>query len=104
MDSLTPVLNNVVVQVLLGVGAMVFLISVGEALGKALSSRARARSTEEKQLVQSLQKEIVALRQEFEELRNLSVEHSMSLDRNVEILERRVQRLEDQASNRETLR
>lgn len=83
---------------------MVFLISVGEALGKALSSRARARSTEEKQLVQSLQKEIVALRQEFEELRNLSVEHSMSLDRNVEILERRVQRLEDQASNRETLR
>jgi TolA-binding protein len=104
LDSITPILNNVVVQVLLGIGAMVFLISVGEAISKALSSRARARSAEEKQLVQSLQKELVSLRQEFEELRSLSVEHSMSLDRNVEILEQRVQRLEDQASDRETLR
>lgn len=99
MDSITPVLDNVVVQILLGVGAMVFLISVGEAISKALSGRVRARSTEEKQLIQSLQKEIVTLRREFEELRNLSVEHSMSLDRNVEILQQRVQRLEDQASN-----
>lgn len=103
MEIVTGILGNFIVQILLGVGAMVFIISIGEAISKGMAGRTRQRSSEEKHVIQSLQKEIAALRRELDEIRSLSVDHSMSLDRNVEVLQQRVQRLEERANERETL-
>lgn len=104
MEVLSGVLGNFFVQILLGIGAMVFLITLGEAISKGVAGRSRRRNDEEKHVIQSLQKEIVALRRELDELRSLAVDHSMSLDRNVEVLQQRVEHLEGRANERETLR
>ncbi|MER3414543.1 MAG: hypothetical protein C4341_10035 [Armatimonadota bacterium] len=104
MEILNNIFGNFVVQILLGVAVMVFIIAIGEAISKGVAGRSRERSAEQKRVIQSLQKEIAALRQELEEMRSLTVNHSMSLDRNVEVLQQRVQRLEERATDRETLR
>lgn len=104
MEVVNSIVGNFVVQILLGVGVMVFIIAIAEAISKGLVGRSQRRSNEEKQIIQSLQKEVASLRQELEQLRSLSVDHSMSLDRNVEVLQQRVERLEQQANDRDTLR
>ena len=92
---LQTVINNVVVQILLGVGGMVFLICLGEALRNNVSRRStRLDKEQEVKIKADFQKDIVALRNEVEKLRTIVLEHSMSLDNNVETLKHRMNHVE----------
>jgi hypothetical protein len=100
MEAVQSIFENVVVQVLLGVGGMVFLMALGEAIRNLATFRAKQRSKEEVQVIALLQREVAQLREEVAEVRSLAVDHSMSVDRNVELIQRRLdtleQRIQDQ--------
>jgi len=99
---LQAIVNNVVVQILLGVGGMVFLITLGEALRNNAMRRGQQLGKEaEAKIKADLQKDIVAIRQEIDNLKSVLLEHSMSLDSNVETLKHRLQHLESQVHHRE---
>ena len=89
------ILNNFVVQVLLGIGGMVFLITLGEAIrGAAARHNDNSRKEEQLRIRAGLQQEIQSLRQQMDDLKSTLLEHSMSLDSNVEGLKYRVENLE----------
>ncbi len=95
---MASILNNFVVQVLLGIGGMVFLITLGEAIrGGAARHNDKSRKEDQLRIRAGLQQEIQSLREQMEQLKSTLLEHSMSLDSNVEGLKYRVDSLERKA-------
>jgi uncharacterized protein YceH (UPF0502 family) len=92
---LAGLFGNFVVQILLGVGGMVFLILMGETI-KTGASKSGARLTKEAEakIKGEMQKEIKALREEVAALKSTLLEHSMSLQTNVDMLQHRVSNVE----------
>ncbi|GIV02421.1 MAG: hypothetical protein KatS3mg015_1251 [Fimbriimonadales bacterium] len=101
MEVMNSILENFVVQIFLGIGGMILLISIGEAIRNRVTHKARRRSKEEAQVIAMLQKEVAELRKQVEELRTLALDHSMSLDRNVEILQQRLDGLEQRVNQQQ---
>ena len=92
---LAALFENFVVQILLGVGAMVFLILMGETIKTSASkSNARVSKEAEAKIKGDMQKEIKALREEVAALKSTLLEHSMSLQTNVDMLQHRVNNVE----------
>lgn len=89
------ILDNWVVQILLGIGAMVFLITLGESFAKGAARRTeKLRAQQEARIRSAFQGELNSLREEMNNLKSTLLEHSMSLDRNVEGLKYRLDTLE----------
>jgi uncharacterized protein YlxW (UPF0749 family) len=102
MSALEGLLNNFVVQIMIGIGMMVFLISVGESFSKGIRGRHERRNKDlERKLTSDVTKEVDKLREEMNKLRSTLVEHSMSLDTSVENLSRRVEALERRTNSAE---
>lgn len=101
MNAFEMVFGNFLVQVFVGIGIMVLLIMVGEAFARSL--RPISKMQAERMVVvmrEDLQGQIEALRQEVHSARSTVLDHSISLERNMETLVRRVERLEKAASQR----
>lgn len=101
MNALEMVFDNFFVQVFVGIGLMVFLIAIGEAFARMLRPLWK-KQTERmvSAMKEDLQGQIEALRQEVRSARSTVLDHSMSLESNVETLVRRVERLEQTTSQR----
>jgi len=95
MEIFRDFLNNFVVQVLLGIGLMVFIILFGNALANFFSKREKRL---DKKFTENLRKEVAQdiskMREEIEQLRTTLLEHSLSLESNFESLRHRVEHLE----------
>lgn len=95
MEIFRDFLNNFVVQVLLGVGVMVFIIMLGNALADFFSKREKRL---DQKFTENLKKEaaqdISKMREELEQLRATFLEHSLSVESNLESLRQRVEYLE----------
>src|SRR5581483_1921733 len=87
--------SNSVVQILVGIGMMVMLIGIGGRIRRSTLRDGRFNKEMEMRVRSSAQAELQRLRDEMTELRKTLVDHSMSLDRNVELLTRRVEALEE---------
>jgi hypothetical protein len=87
--------SNSVVQILVGIGMMVMLIGLGGRIRRSSLRDGRLNKELEMKVRSSSQAELQRLRDEMTELRKTLVDHSMSLDRNVELLTRRVEALEE---------
>jgi hypothetical protein len=95
MGALESILRNFIVQIFLGIGAMVFLITIGEAIRSSASKRGNSRSKEEEEKMRSeFRQELGALREEMQTMKSILLEHSMSLDANVENLKNRIEHVE----------
>lgn len=87
---------------MVGIGIMVFLISIAESFSKGIRGRHEKRNKDlEKKLTSEVTKEVERLREEMNKLRSTLVDHSMSLDTSVENLSRRVEALERRANTTE---
>lgn len=88
-------LNNFVVQILLGIGMMVFIIIIGNAISDFFSKRQKRL---DKKFTENLRKaatqDVSKMREEIEQLRATLLEHSLSLESNFESLRQRVEHLE----------
>jgi F0F1-type ATP synthase membrane subunit b/b' len=74
---------------------MVFLILMGETIKTGASkSSARLGKESEAKIKGEMQKEIKALREEVASLKSTLLEHSMSLQTNVDMLQHRVSNVE----------
>ncbi|HWP30404.1 MAG TPA: hypothetical protein VNK96_01575 [Fimbriimonadales bacterium] len=95
MEIFRDFLNNFVVQILLGIGVMVFIIMLGNAIADFFSKREKRL---DKKFTENLKKEasqdISKMREEIEQLRATLLEHSLSLESNLESLRHRVEHLE----------
>ena len=81
---------------------MVFLITLGDAIRNSASKSRPKQSKEfEVKLRGDMQKELVTLRQEMESMKSLLLEHSMSLDANVEALKHRMDNAERKLNSQE---
>lgn len=95
MEVISGFFGNFVVQVLLGVGAMIFLIMLGESVRSMVHRHnERLSSKAEEQLRSEFAAEISHLREQMSSLQGTLLEHSMSLDNNVEGLKHKVSALE----------
>jgi hypothetical protein len=92
MDWLNSLLSNFVVQILIGVGLMVCLIMIGEAVKSIFSNRLSGKSLRKAR--EEAGKELSGLREEMKAMKDTLLAHSMSLDENVGHLARRVENLE----------
>jgi hypothetical protein len=101
---LEAIMRNFVVQILLGIGGMVMLIMLGEAIRNIAHRKPGTDKAAESRIRADVQKELVSMRSEVDQLRSILVEHSMSLDNNVETLSRRVAHLEQRISSQESQR
>ncbi|MGI8923913.1 MAG: hypothetical protein ACR2HJ_07735 [Fimbriimonadales bacterium] len=87
--------GNFVVQILVGVGLMVFLITLAETFkASALRKTNKLSKEEEFKIKGDMQKEIMALREEVDALKSTLLEHSMSLQSNVDGIKHRLERVE----------
>lgn len=97
MDWLNSLLSNFVVQILIGVGLMVCLIMIGEAVKSLFSNRLSGKAVRKAR--EEASKEISGLREEMKAMKDTLLAHSMSLDENLNNLARRVDYLERQMEN-----
>ncbi|MCW5946004.1 MAG: hypothetical protein KIT74_03120 [Fimbriimonadales bacterium] len=97
MSWLNALLSNFVVQILVGIGLMVFLITVGEAIKSLVTSRTSGRAL--KRAREQSSKELESMRTEMQQMKDMLLSHSMSLDENVSHLARRVEHLERRVEN-----
>lgn len=87
--------SNFLVQVFLGIGMMVALIILADGFRLFGVRRDKRQEKElEMRIKSSSQEQIEKLRGELSQLRDTLVDHSMSLDQNVEHLSKRVDSLE----------
>lgn len=94
-EILRELFGNVVVQVLVGIGIMTLLMGFGRALRDGARGRdKRAEKELEMKLLSESQAQLAKMRSEMDQLKTTLVEHSMSLDRNFELLSSRVKSLE----------
>jgi predicted nucleic acid-binding Zn-ribbon protein len=97
MNWLQSLFGNFFVQILVGLGLMVFLITIGEAIKSLVSNRTSGKAIRKAREASS--KELVGLRNEIQSMKEMLLAHSMSLDENVSHLARRVEHLERQIGN-----
>lgn len=102
LEALAGVIRNPLVAIFLGIGAMVFIIKLGEAFS---GEHRRKRAVQPAPLeIEPLRAEIESLREEMKLLRDTTTQHAMSLDRNVELLNQRVTDLDGRVQTGEQVR
>lgn len=94
LDSL---LSNFVVQILIGVGLMVCLIMIGEAVKSIFLNHLSGRALRKAR--GDVERELSGLREEMKAMKDTLLAHSMSLDENVGHLARRVENLESRVES-----
>ena len=93
MGPLGALLENPVFAIFAGIGVMVFIIKIGDAIhARALRHPTPSTPAE----VPLLKQQMEALHAELRELRDTATQHAMSLDRNVELLTQRLNQVEGQ--------
>ncbi len=97
MSWLQSLLGNFFVQIFIGIGIMVLLITIGESIKSLVSGRTSGKAIRKAREESS--KELVGLRNEMQSMKEMLLAHSMSLDENVSHLARRVEHLERQVGN-----
>ena len=84
-------IENPVFAIFVGIGVMVFIIKLGEAIHTRAGRSAPVPASSE---VTDLRKQVDTLQNELRDLRDTATQHAMSLDRNVELLTQRLNQVE----------
>lgn len=91
MEAIRSLLDNFVVQIFIGIGIMVVLITLAEAV-KVRAGKSRGKA--DAKLKAELEQQVQSLREEVQQLRSTVLDHSMSLEANVEGIKHRVASIE----------
>lgn len=91
MEALSSVFQNFIVQIFIGIGIMVLLVSLASAM-KLLAGKSHGKA--DTKLRADLEQQVQSLRDEVQQLRTTLLDHSMSLEANVEGIKHRVNSIE----------